>query len=158
MIEFNGYLTGAAEKYFYRKSQILGRNILLITMIVVFPLFWMISKWSRSIEILWAYGILFACIPLFCRIPKRRKTRIDWTPKKIFIDEDYIVSVASAYTESKLIDDVKLVRDFGDFYEIVFPFGKVSEKFICQKDLLGKGTIEEFEALFEGKLERKTHF
>ena len=42
------------------------------------------------------------------------------------------------------------------FYFIKFPFGKYSDKFICQKSLLTQGTLEEFEALFEGKIERKS--
>ena len=53
-----------------------------------------------------------------------------------------------------MISDAKQLRDFGEFYEIVFPFGKVSDKFICQKNLLTQGTLEEFEKLFEGKTTR----
>ena len=56
--------------------------------------------------------------------------------------------------EYRNIEDVKCVRDFGEFYELVFPFGKISEKFICQKDLLSKGTLAEFEALFGDKILR----
>ena len=75
-------------------------------------------------------------------------------PKKIVTDNDYIISIADKYSDSRNINDVKLVRDFGEFYEIIFPFGKISEKFICQKNLLVKGTIEEFEALFGDKIVR----
>ena len=53
-----------------------------------------------------------------------------------------------------VIGDAKQVRDFGEFYEIVFLFGKISDKFICQKNLLTKGTLEQFESLFNGKLQR----
>ena len=35
-----------------------------------------------------------------------------------------------------------------------FIFGKISDKFICQKDLLTKGSLEEFERIFEGKIKR----
>ena len=66
-----------------------------------------------------------------------------------------IVCVADKYVESKLLSDVKQVRDFGAFYDVVFPFGKYSEKFVCQKDLLTIGTIEDFEKLFEGRIVRK---
>ena len=37
---------------------------------------------------------------------------------------------------------------------MVFPFGKVSEKFICQKSLLSEGTLEDFEKLYIGEWKR----
>ena len=79
---------------------------------------------------------------------------IAMTPKKIFVQDEYIVCTADKWTEAKAVSDVKVVRDFGEFYDLVFPFGNASEKFVCQKSLLSKGTLEDFEALFEGKLER----
>ena len=42
------------------------------------------------------------------------------------------------------------------FYnKIFFIFPYKSQRFVCQKDLLVQGTIEEFEAVFEGKIVRK---
>ena len=54
-----------------------------------------------------------------------------------------------------MISDVKKVVDHGEFYELSFVFGKVSDKFICQKSLLTKGTLEEFKAMFGDKVYRK---
>ncbi|MBQ5725745.1 MAG: hypothetical protein IIV80_06300, partial [Clostridia bacterium] len=53
------------------------------------------------------------------------------------------------------IDDVTMIVDMGEWYHI--SFGKMlgSGRFVCQKDLLVQGTIEDFEKLFEGKLIRK---
>ena len=73
-------------------------------------------------------------------------------PKRIYSDGESITCVGANYIESKLIGDETLVRDFGEFYELVYPFGKISDKFICQKDLLTQGTIEDFEALFKNKI------
>ena len=58
--------------------------------------------------------------------------------------------------EFRLIADAAKVIDYGDFYYISFPFGKISNNFVCQKDLLTQGTLEEFEALFEGKIVKKS--
>ena len=55
----------------------------------------------------------------------------------------------------KPISKVKKVVDCGDWYFIVFKFLEFSNALACQKDLITKGTIEEFEALFEGKIVRK---
>ena len=41
------------------------------------------------------------------------------------------------------------------YYKIFFIFPYKSQRFVCQKDLLVQGTIEEFEAVFEGKIVRK---
>jgi len=54
----------------------------------------------------------------------------------------------------KTISEVLKVIDYWYWYEIVF---KQREKmnYICQKDLIVTGTIEDFEKLFEGKIVRK---
>ena len=52
------------------------------------------------------------------------------------------------YVRSKYIEEY----DHGAFYEFVVPFGKVSDKFICQKSLLTKGTLGDFEKLIGEKL------
>ena len=155
MIEFNGYLTGAAEKYFHKRVMDFGRMLLLIGMVFMSPLIISIAVWSQSWGVVAVYiGIYFAIPPLVSILRSKKETAA-MTPKKIFVQDEYIVCATSKWTEAKAISDAKKVRDFGEFYEIVFPIGNYSEKFICQKSLLCKGTIEEFEALFEGKIERK---
>ena len=77
-------------------------------------------------------------------------------PNRIWLDEDYIYCQAKAYLEQKCIDDVKRVYEYADFYELCFPFGNISIRFICQKSLLTQGTLEEFESLFKGKITKKS--
>ena len=53
------------------------------------------------------------------------------------------------------MEGIKGVRDFGEYYVLIFrDLGDFSQ-IICQKDLLTNGTIEQFEELFDGKLVRK---
>lgn len=113
------------------------------------------SLQTKNWLLLALYCILFLVIPLSARIPQSKKQRASIIPKRIYTEEDAIVCVADKYIEYRLLSDVKQVRDFGGFYEIIFPFGKISDKFICQKDLLTIGTIEDFEKLFDGKIVRK---
>ena len=154
MIEFNGYLSGAAEKRFRKRSRDLVQNALLIALLFLFSTIAFVAVKMRYMPLLIAYCAMFVVVPLLARIPQSKKERMSLTPKKIVIDGESLTCVADKYVESKLVDDVKRVRDFGEFYEIVFPFGKMSEKFICQKDLLTKGSIEEFEKLFAEKIEK----
>lgn len=51
--------------------------------------------------------------------------------------------------------DVKEVEDLGDSYRILFDFPGCSPMFLCQKDLITEGTIEDFEELFADKIVRK---
>ena len=75
-------------------------------------------------------------------------------PKRIVADEESITCTTDKEIVTKWITDVKQVIDHGEFYELVFPFGKISTNFICQKELLTKGTLEQFERLFEGKISK----
>jgi hypothetical protein len=53
------------------------------------------------------------------------------------------------------MEGIKGVRDFGEYYVLIFRgLGNFSQ-IICQKDLLTNGTIEQFEELFDGKIVRK---
>ena len=76
-------------------------------------------------------------------------------PQKIYITDDgIIVSQSEKSKREDSIDRVKNVKDFGEWYEINFSGNKYKGYFVCQKDLLTKGSIEEFEKLFEGRIER----
>ena len=156
MIEFTGYLTGKAEKGFVRKSQKVGFGIMIFAVAFMLPI---VFYMSRTIfhDMIFFYAmcggcVLFVAIPF---VPKGEKEHRAILPKRIYVKEDCIVCTADRYTESKFIQDVSKVIDHGEYYELCFPFGKLSEKFICQKSLLTRGTLEEFEALFEGKITKK---
>lgn len=155
MIEFDGYLTGGAEKGFIRKTRKIG----LIGCAIVIPLILPMVFFCSNVLLhdpAFSYAMLggLAFIVIMVLIPKGKKEHIAMLPKRIYTDGKHIVCIADKYTDSKFIHDVKKVIDHGEYYELCFPFGKVSEKFICQKSLLTKGTLREFEALFDGKVTR----
>lgn len=157
MIEFNGYITGSAEKYFFKRARNLVRNLMLASLLLLFPIVIAFSVNKKFWFLLQMYCIIFVTLPLVLYIPKSKKEKKAITPKKIFTEDEYIICITDKCEEIRHIGDAKKVQDFGEFYEIIFPFGKVSEKYICQKSLLVKGTLEEFEALFEGKIVRKLY-
>ena len=47
MIEFNGYLTGASEKFFFKKTATYAQNIWLFGFIGIFPLVIILMKFFR---------------------------------------------------------------------------------------------------------------
>ena len=72
--------------------------------------------------------------------------------KRIIIEDDLITAVTDTQTLTKNISDIKQVKEYLDFYAISFRLGNLSNTFICQKDLLVKGTLDEFDEMFIEKL------
>jgi hypothetical protein len=56
---------------------------------------------------------------------------------------------------SKNIEDVKEVVDRGEWYEFSFVFSDRDIYFVCQKDLITKGTLADFEKLFKNIITHK---
>ena len=101
-------------------------------------------------------------IPLFIMLmdvlsPLSEKEQKSFIPKKIFLDlsENTIVHQCKETERFHMIDSVKKVIDYGEWYHVLFYYEDRDICFVCQKSLLTKGTLEEFEALFEGKIERR---
>lgn len=148
MIRFEGRITGAAEKQFWKHSGTIGMKLFAFaSLLVLTPI---IAYGIRAQNWLMAglcFGVLLL-IPLMPFLPKDKSL----IPKRIVIDDGFITSQSEKAGETKPITDVKTVYDYGEFYMLIFPFGNVSSSFICQKDLLTQGTLEDFEDLFKGKI------
>ena len=74
------------------------------------------------------------------------------TPKEVKKQELVAGEVGSIAASIKNISDIKQVKEYLDFYAISFRLGNLSNTFICQKDLLVKGTLDEFDEMFIEKL------
>ena len=156
MITFTGYLTGAAEKAFVKRQRKTSLTILGIMVPLSLPTTFYVSVYLLR-DIRFLYAILAALLlwGVVAVLPKGKKEHMSYLPKKIYVEEDNIVCNTAQDSTSKLISDVKKVIDYGEYYILYFPFGKSYDGFVCQKSLLTKGSLEEFEALFEGKLTKK---
>ena len=152
MIVFNGPLSGAAEKRFFQKGNNAVQNIFLAVVTLFFPAIAYFCVITDALQTIPAYCSLYVAIPLLARIPKSKKERLAMMPQKICIDRKQMVAITGHGKDIRLVDDVKKIIDHGDFYEICFRFGKDSLNFICQKSLLTKGTLEEFDELFGEKI------
>lgn len=155
MIEFTGYLTNGAAKHFAKKSRNLGLKIILAVIGLMSPVVILIAISTKAWLLLKIYATAVPALILTVFIPRSKKEQKSITPKRIYTDGESITCVADKYVETKFIDDVKEVHDYGDYYDLIFPFGKVSEKFICQKDLLSQGSLQRFEELFKNKVVKK---
>lgn len=77
-------------------------------------------------------------------------------PNTIVVDQEDVSSLGKIFSQHRKVYDIKSIDDCGDFYRIWFSFPHKSILFLCQKDLVVEGTIEDFEELFVDKIVRKT--
>ncbi len=75
-------------------------------------------------------------------------------PSQIIIDND-LITIIGAGRLQKRMKDVKAVFDMGNFYYVKFRRTFFKTVCVCEKRLLAKGSIAEFEELFQGKIKRK---
>jgi len=158
MIEFVGHLTGNAFKY-YKKTMIKTSQIVFligfgIAMPIMFFVFNLIG--SVDLEFMLFTALLFVLTAIFSPYLILIFAKGDVT-QRIYINDGLVSAVScEGRTRSAQICAIKKVKDFGDYYAMTLPgiCAIVSVYFICEKDLLTNGTIEQFEELFDGKIVR----
>lgn len=157
MIEFNGILTGNAKKFFYRKTVYIAISEMLIGSLI--GSLTTIIAWYFYFNIFEFYSILvgICVIVISSLLPCTMLLSKKIIPQRIIINENFVCSQTGFRKKTISNNDVKKVFDYGDYYYIVANFFNHSSIFICQKDLLTKGTFKRFEMLFSDKIEKRTH-
>jgi hypothetical protein len=155
MIEFKGELTGKAKK-FLLKEQVKVQAIASSLSASIFSVPLILAA------IYWDITMLFMLIPLaffvvVSFLPADKKAQKEFVPKRVFVDlkDEVIVSQCENTERFHMIDTVKRLEDYGEWYYVVFQYSDRDMCFVCQKSLLTQGSLEEFEGLFEGKIERR---
>lgn len=163
MIEFCGTVSEKCNND--RKSRI-NKMMLLLFMLgficaVVFTVILGVLHDKEFITLLiCTIGIGIVIVLLALPLPKKRLEQLKKLnfEARIVIENgiiNYYCCDINEYNLSKPIAKVKKVIDAGDWYYLIFKFGDISNSWVCQKDLIKQGTIEEFEKIFEGKIKRK---
>ena len=98
-----------------------------------------------------------AAIIVLSFFPAFYKKVVEKVPKIIEIEDEFISGNSENNYFCKRLETVKCIIDVGDWYVFDFFFPHKNRYFVCQKDLLVEGSIEEFESLFKGKIKRKTN-
>ena len=102
-------------------------------------------------------GIIF----LSAKTPKKVVLRFRISPHRIITKKDLSLELWSNGKEvwrTRKLSKVKKVLDCGEVYYIIFQFGDITNSWICQKNNIINGTIEEFELLFQTKLVKATKY
>jgi hypothetical protein len=109
----------------------------------------------------WQIGLIMSIwIVLFLTIANEISLKKDYPAHLIPVEVEISVDEDSIYVENekgntaKDLSSVKEVKDYGDWYFISFGRKLLITGYVCQKDLLVEGTLEDFERIFEGKIKK----
>lgn len=153
MIKFQGEISQECKKWFIKREFVscllvgLYTTLIFGVGIILFAIYWnLLALWFFVLPVLLTFALCFQCV---C------KYILKILPSVITIEDGYIEGKNKGESAWRSLDLVKNVIDYGDWYVFTFSFPHKIRWFICQKDLIVEGTIEEFEQLFEGKIVRK---
>ena len=158
MIEFYGELSNACKiDGAKRRAKNAGIAFLIVTIIIG-----AIAITVGIIRDTWVYALVltvfFLAVTIFTFMPSIKRTLSFKIPSRLIIENGTISITALGGKnpmKTKPLEKVKKVIDVGEWYYFIFKFGDISNSWVCQKDLIRQGTIEEFEKLFENKIVRK---
>lgn len=160
MIEFKGRVSAKCRKHIQKQE---GKNYLfgitLALIVVIIPIvniliYCSILPWQYAVAIVAPASLLIILISYFSAFEKKTSELI--IPTRIVIaDDGTIASHGEKFHLIAAVDEVTMVVDMGEWYHISFGKRLGLGRFVCQKDLLVQGTIEDFEKLFDGKIIRK---
>lgn len=153
MIEFAGNLSEKNKKIL-GKSQLKNSCIAGWITAVLFAI--IITVLTIKCSPLFALGYLVCVLGgVASSVPIKHKYRELICPNNIVIDDDIITCYGKDFSQERNIKDIKQIDDYDDYYRIWFNFPNQSQVFLCQKDLLIEGSIEEFEERFASLIVRK---
>ena len=150
MIAFEGQISGKCKDGVLRRSAKISFIAGLITSIL-----FAIPTVVLALKIDWIILLFFLVLipfPFLAAIPPKEKYYPMIFPSKVTIDTqtgEMTTQSSQFYAESSITDVVK-VLDKGEWY-LIYVKSK-DGRFICQKDLLTNGTLDEFEKFFKDKI------
>lgn len=158
-IEFSGMLDGEAKKFAVKQFNKYMLRFLLIVAVGLLPASLLLLTYNISVcHILGWVGIgvlgLSVVLMVCALIVNSARGYKGVCNCNVVVEDGEIKYSSGKNSDKKSVESVQKVVDYGEFYRIVF-----SESFasagdcICQKSLLCSGTTEDFETLFEGKMQ-----
>ena len=107
-------------------------------------------------DTIWAIAyIIIPALILFSVVPTPKKKRDTICPTEISINDETVIIHGETFHQEREISQLKRIIDFGDCYKMEFVFPHKSFSCLCQKNLMVKGTLEEFEERFADIIVRK---
>lgn len=153
MIEFKGELSKTCKEFVVKNEAYCARKVAII---VCIPLAAFDIWWSVPNHLIYLIALPALVMAVFLAgIKSNEKGYGLIMTKRVMIGNNYLECEGDQFHDIKSIDRVKSVIDYGEWYKFEFCLPGNSQRFICQKDLITQGTIEDFEKLFADKIIRR---
>ena len=154
MIEFSGEMSEKCVRYMLKEeSKGAFYSFLIAGLIFCIPMIVAAFAWY------WLCILAVPCAVIIALIAGKPPSKKDYNliiPSTIIVYNDVLISKSEKFSHTISIEKVKKIVDMGDWYHIYFDFAHKNPRFVCDKSLIKKGTIEDFEKLFSNKIIRKT--
>lgn len=158
-IEFGGMLDGEAKKFAVKQFNKYMLRFLLIVVVGLLPASLLLLTYNISVcHILGWVGIgvlgLSVVLMVCALIVNAARGYKGVCNCNVVVEGGEVKYRSGKNSDKKSVESVQKVVDYGEFYRIVFSESFASaDDCICQKSLLCSGTTEDFETLFEGKMQ-----
>lgn len=155
MIEFKGELTDNTLKFLKKRMVKHQQKTNIFFLIFGLPMFTFLLRFIIPLKLIFLVLSIFAVLAVFTPYLILKAKKIIFVPKCITINDGLILLTNDSFAGSKKIEQVKEVKDYGDYYTFTFVgIFTNSSPYLCQKDLLTQGTLADFESLFAGKIKK----
>ena len=154
MIEFKGELSKTCKEFVVKNEAYCARRAATIAYVpfaVAEIIWWAVSG---KLLVLIALPVLVMAAFLAGIKPNEKGYGLIMT-KWVTIEGNDLECEGDQFHETKTMDQIKCVIDYGEWYKFEFRLPGNCQRFICQKDLITQGTIEDFEKLFADKIIRR---
>lgn len=152
-MKFCGELSQNCKKFIIKKTRV-HTLIVMYVVCLLFSISFIVLTFIYNWIFIMAV-ITLLLLPLLSLLTPA-KSILDLTmPQQVVINKDEIKSVGEKFNYQNDIEQIKKINDYGDWYQTFFYFPHKYQTFICQKDLIVEGTIDEFEETFKDKIVRK---
>lgn len=159
MIKFQGELSKECKKYMRTRDSLVGVIAAAIGgAVIAVPIILFACQFFPPVAGVIVYVLCWLVAVGGAFLAPSLKDMDKIAPHELRIDteDDLVVIFAEQYTDDRSLSKVEYIYDCGDWYVFKFSEGpNFPPRFVCQKNLIVEGTIEEFEKMFEGKIVRK---
>lgn len=153
MIEFFGEISGNCMKEALREERLIGFYSSLIVAIPQIIAAIILAILFNLVFLIWIAGMIIYIFLASRKITPKTYSLI--LPSKVTFDNGLIIAESEKFSISRNFEHIKLIYDMGDWYKIKFYFPYHSTRFRCQKNLIMKGSIADFERMFSAKIIRR---
>ena len=152
MIQFSGDMSKECKRYIAKRQTAISTiGVTIGAVIMAIPTIYLAIVCFKGIALFLLTYVMMILLSL--RLPTEKEFNENMAILKVTIENQFITAQGVNRQVGAPVSYVRKVVDMGKWYQIFF-HSPYHYAFVCEKQLLVSGTIEEFEKLFAGKIVR----